>query len=71
VNLTVYFAWHVLWPRATPLAPFSGGFDFAAAAIALACAVLLVTKRLEVIPVIGLGALAGLALWAAGLQGAL
>jgi chromate transporter len=71
VNLAAFFAWHVFWPRATPAAPFSGGFDALSVAIAVACAVALVSKRLDVIPVIGLSALAGLALWAVGLQGAL
>jgi chromate transporter len=70
VNLAVFFAWHVFWPRSTPLAPFSGGFDWPSAAIALACVVALVSKRLDVMPVIGLSAAAGLLLWAAGLQGA-
>jgi chromate transporter len=69
LNLAVFFAWHVFWPRATPAAPFSGGFDAVSVAIAAACAAALVSKRLDVMPVIGLSALAGLALWAAGLQG--
>ena len=71
VNLTVFFAWHVFWPRASAAVPFGGGVDWASVAIATAAAVALLTRRLEVIPVIGLAALAGLALWAAGLQGAM
>jgi hypothetical protein len=41
--------------------------DWASVAIAVAASIVLLTKRLEVIPVIGLSALAGLALWASGL----
>jgi chromate transporter len=63
VNLAVFFAWHVLWPGG-----FAGRFDLAAAAIALAATAALVSKRVEVIPVIVASGLAGLALWAAGLQ---
>jgi chromate transporter len=70
VNLAVFFAWHVLWPEANATAPFAGRFDFAAAAIALIATVALVSKRVEVIPVIVASGLAGLALWAAGFQGA-
>jgi len=71
VNLVAFFAWHVLWPHASAASPFSGGFDAVSAAIAALCAIALVTKRLEVIPVIAASALAGLALWALGLQAAL
>ena len=60
VNLMVYFAWHVIWPH--------GRFDAASAVIAAVAAALLVTKKLDVIPVIGAAGLAGLALWMAGLQ---
>jgi chromate transporter len=63
VNLAVFFAWHVAWPDG-----LAGRFDFAAAAIALAATAALVSKRVEVIPVIAASGLAGLALWAAGLQ---
>jgi len=66
VNLTVYFAWHVLWPAANTSAPFAGGFDYASAAIAVIAAILLLTKKSEVIPVIAVSGLAGLALWAVG-----
>ncbi|MGZ5066937.1 MAG: chromate efflux transporter [Usitatibacter sp.] len=68
VNLAVFFAWRVLWPESSGAAPFAGRFDLASAVIALAAFALLVTKRLEVIPVIAASGAAGLALWAAGLQ---
>jgi len=67
VNLTVYFAWHVFWPGAAPGAPFSGGFDHASAVIAIVAAILLLTKKSDVIPVIAASGLAGLALWMAGI----
>ncbi len=63
VNLAVYFAWHVIWPRGEPWMP-----DWPAAIIAIVAAALLVTKKAGVIPVIVASGLAGLALWAAGLQ---
>ena len=66
----MFFAWHVLWPAASEASPFAGRFDFAAAAIAVLATVALVSKKLDVIPVIALSGLAGLALWTSGLQGA-
>ncbi|HEX5130634.1 MAG TPA: chromate efflux transporter [Usitatibacter sp.] len=65
VNLTVFFAWHVFWPPS-----LGGRIDWASVAIAAAASLLLVTRKLDVIPVIGLSAAAGLAFRAAGLQGA-
>jgi chromate transporter len=63
VNLACYFAWHVIWPHGNPWMP-----DWPSVVIAVVAAVLLVTKKAEVIPVIlGSGA-AGLLLWAAGIQ---
>ena len=70
VNLAVYFAWRVFWPESTASLPFTGHFDGFSAAIAALAAVALVSRRVEVIPVIIASGLAGLALWAAGLQGA-
>ncbi|HEY2627812.1 MAG TPA: chromate efflux transporter [Usitatibacter sp.] len=67
LNLTIYFAWHVLWPGASAASPFSGGFDYPSAVIALVAAVALLAKKVEVIPVIAASGVAGLALWAAGL----
>ncbi len=67
VNLTVFFAWHVLWPNASVASPLSGGFDYPSAAIAIVAAAALFTKKAEVIPVIAASGLAGVALWAAGI----
>jgi chromate transporter len=59
VNLAAYFAWHVIWPH--------GAFDPWSALITVIAAVLLVTRKLDVIPVILGSALAGLLLWGVGL----
>jgi chromate transporter len=69
VNLALFFAWRVLWPHSTPAAPFSGGFEAASAAIAIVATLLLVVKRLGVIPVVLASGAAGLALWAMGVPG--
>ena len=68
VNLAVFFAWRVVWPQSSAAAPFAGHFEAAAAAIAIIAAAALLSKRVEVIPVIAASGLAGLALWAAGVQ---
>jgi chromate transporter len=68
-NLTVFFAWHVFWPQGSAAGPFAGAIDWVAVAIATIAAVGLVSKRIEVIPVVGLAALAGLLVRAA--QGAM
>jgi chromate transporter len=70
VNLSVFFAWRVFWPESTGASPFAGRFDAASAAIAAVALAALVTKRAGVIPVIAASGLAGLVLWALGLQGA-
>ena len=70
VNLAVYFAWRVFWPEATESAPLSGRFDIASVIIAVMATAALVSRKAEVIPVIAASGVAGLALWAAGLQGA-
>jgi chromate transporter len=70
VNLAVFFAWRVLWPHSTGAAPFAGPFDWPSAVIAVVASAALLSRRVEVIPVIAASGLAGLALWAAGLQGA-
>jgi chromate transporter len=57
LNLALFFAWHVFWPKG-----FEGGFDLAAALIAVAAAVALFRFRLGVIPLLGICAVAGLGL---------
>ena len=60
VNLTVFFAWHVILP--------GGRLDWPSLAVAVVAAILLVTKKSDVIPVIVASGVAGLLLWTAGLQ---
>jgi chromate transporter len=52
INLAVFFAWHVLWPQATPEAPFAGPFDVFSALLAAAATVALFRFKLGIIPVI-------------------
>jgi chromate transporter len=56
VNLALFFAWHVLWPRG-----FSGPFDAPSAAIAVAAAVALFRFKLGVLPLLAGSAALGLA----------
>lgn len=57
VNLAVFFAYHVLWPKG-----LSGPFDWPSALIGLAAAVALLRLKTGVITVVGVSGLAGLAL---------
>src|SRR5207237_9218154 len=70
VNLAVFFAWHVFWPGASAEAPFAGRFDLTSAAIAAIAAALLITRKLEVIPIVALNGLTGWLLWVSGLKSA-
>jgi chromate transporter len=56
LNLALFFAWHVLWPRG-----FSGPFDIPSAVIAAAAAVALFRFKVGVLPLLGGSAMAGLA----------
>ncbi|MBL8490379.1 MAG: chromate efflux transporter [Rhodocyclaceae bacterium] len=60
LNLAVFFAWHVLWPRATTAAPFAGGFEWASLAVAVAAFLALWRWKVDVIPVIAACAALGL-----------
>jgi hypothetical protein len=60
----------VFWPGASAAQPLAGPFDLTSAIIAAIAVVLLITRRLEVIPIVALSGLAGWLLWAAGLQAA-
>jgi chromate transporter len=64
VNLSVFLAWHVFWPGASPQAPFAARLDLVAVAIAVVAFGALVWRRVGVIPVVVASALTGLALWA-------
>jgi chromate transporter len=61
LNLAVFFAWKVFWPQATDTAPFSGPFEWAALAIAVAALLALFRFGAGIVPVIGACAAAGLA----------
>ncbi len=55
VNLALFFAWHVLWPRGA-----GGPFDWVSATIGLAALAALIRLKAGVMPVIGACAAAGL-----------
>ncbi len=61
LNLALFFGYHVLWPDG-----LAGRFDFVSAAIALGAAVALLRYQRNVMHVIGVCALLGLALKSAG-----
>jgi chromate transporter len=56
VNLALFFAWHVLWPKG-----WDGGFEWLSAMIGAAAFVALFRYKAGIMPVIGACALAGLA----------
>ena len=57
INLAVFFAWHVLWPRG-----LAGRFEWPSALIGLAAAIALFRFKTGVIPVVLASGLAGLVL---------
>jgi chromate transporter len=61
VNLALFFAWHVLWPRADAGTPFAGGFEWPSLVLMLAALAGLWRYRLGVVPVLLACAAAGLA----------
>jgi chromate transporter len=61
VNLAVFFAWHTFWPMATDAAPFAGPFDPFAVLLAAAAFVALYHYKIDIMKVIGVCALVGLA----------
>ena len=61
VSLSVFFAWHVLWPQASVSAPFSGRFEWFALPIGIAAGVALIHYKANVMTVIAASSLAGLA----------
>ena len=60
-NLAVFFAWHAFWPQATATAPFSGTFEWFPVIVALASFVMLYKYKVDIMRVIAVCALAGLA----------
>lgn len=61
LNLAVFFAWHTFWPQATAAAPFSGPFDVIPVILTLACFIALWKYKADIMRVIGVCALFGLA----------
>jgi len=60
LNLAVFFGWHVVFPRATEAAPFSGGFEWFYALISVAAFIALWKYKQDVMKVIGACAAIGL-----------
>ncbi len=60
LNLALFFGWHVIWPRATAAAPFSGGFEGFAALLSLAAFIALWKYKQDILRVIAACAVLGL-----------
>ncbi len=60
LNLALFFGWHVIWPRATAAAPFSGGFEWFYALISGAAFIALWKYRQDIMKVIAACAAIGL-----------
>ena len=61
LNLAVFFAWHTFWPKASADLPFAGPFDAILVVIALVSFVALWKYKADIMKVIGICALLGLA----------
>ncbi|MCG6876566.1 MAG: chromate efflux transporter [Betaproteobacteria bacterium] len=61
LNLAAFFAWHVLWPKASANAPFSGPFDWFALVVTITALAVLHRFKAGMIPVILACGAAGLA----------
>ncbi|MEM9624486.1 MAG: chromate transporter, partial [Pseudomonadota bacterium] len=60
LNLALFFAWHVLWPAASPTNLFAGPFDWFSLLLMLAAMLVLWRKPGAIIPVICGAAVGGL-----------
>ena len=60
LNLALFFGWHVIWPRASEAAPFSGGFEWFYALISVAAFVALWKYKQDIMKVIAACAAIGL-----------
>ncbi|MEW5771110.1 MAG: chromate efflux transporter [Pseudomonadota bacterium] len=60
LNLALFFGWHVIWPRATEAAPFSGGFEWFSALISVAAFIALWKYKQDIMKVIAACAAVGL-----------
>ncbi len=61
LNLAVFFAWHTFWPQGTADAPFAGTFEWFPVIVAVAAFVALWKYKADIMKVIGVCALLGLA----------
>lgn len=61
LNLAVFFAWHTFWPQGTAAAPFAGSFEGFPVVVAIAAFVALWKYQADIMQVIGVCALLGLA----------
>jgi chromate transporter len=61
VNLAVFFAWHTFWPQGTASAPFAGTFEWFPVIVAIAAFVALWKYKADIMKVIAVCALLGLA----------
>jgi chromate transporter len=61
LNLAVFFAWHAFWPQGTAAAPFAGPFEWFPVVVAVAAFVALWKYQADIMKVIGVCALVGLA----------
>jgi chromate transporter len=61
LNLAVFFAWHTFWPAATDAAPFAGTFEWFPVIVAITAFVALWKYKADIMKVIGVCALLGLA----------
>jgi chromate transporter len=61
LNLALFFGWHVIWPRTSEAAPFSGGFEWFYALISVAAFIALWKYKMDIMKVIGVCAAVGLA----------
>ena len=61
LNLAAFFAWHTFWPQGTAEAPFAGTFEWFPVIVAIAAFVALWKYKADIMKVIGVCALLGLA----------
>ncbi|HPB76390.1 MAG TPA: chromate transporter, partial [Chromatiaceae bacterium] len=61
INLAVFFAWHTFWPQATAASPFAPPFEWLPVIVAIAAFLALWKYQQDIMKVIGVCALLGLA----------
>jgi len=61
LNLAVFFAWHTFWPQGVKDAPFMGTLDWLSVVVAITAFVALWKYKVDIMKVIGVCAILGLA----------